>query len=97
VRRALKLTPEDVNGMARAVNVFHLAGDRDEALRWLKSALDAGYGLTEFERDPDLRPLRADVRYLKLIESFQAAQRARSGGSPDDREPGRNTQGGDVA
>ena len=66
VRRALRLAPRDVNGMARAVNVFHLAGDRSSALRWLGSALKSGYGRAEFERDPDLAPLRESAGYQRL-------------------------------
>jgi eukaryotic-like serine/threonine-protein kinase len=74
VRRALKLAPNDVNGMARAVNVFHLAGDRTEALRWIETAVNAGYGLGEFERDPDLESLRDDAAYARLVEQFKAAR-----------------------
>jgi eukaryotic-like serine/threonine-protein kinase len=74
VKRALKLAPEDVNGMARAVNVFHLAGDRAEALRWMEAAIRAGYGFGEFERDPDLKSLRDDPAYARLVEQFKAAR-----------------------
>jgi serine/threonine-protein kinase len=94
VRRALKLAPEDVNLMPRAVNVFHLAGDRGEALTWLARALEAGYGLAEFERDPDLKPLRADLAYASLVERFTAAQSGRAQGSPPHGEPGRSTERG---
>ncbi len=68
VRRALKLSPQDVNCMARAVNVFHLAGQRGQALHWLGEALRGGYGLSEFERDPDLAALRGDPAYAALVE-----------------------------
>ena len=94
VRRALKLAPGDANGMARAVNVFHRAGDRAEALVWIEAALEAGYGLAEFERDPDLQPLRQDVAYARLIQRFTAAHPGRSHGSPDPGEPGRSTEHG---
>jgi serine/threonine-protein kinase len=94
LRRALKLAPGDVNGMARAVNVFHLAGDRAEALRWIETALVAGYGLAEFERDPDLRTLREDVAYARVVQAFTTAPSGRSHGSPDTDESGRSTERG---
>jgi serine/threonine-protein kinase len=68
VRRALKLAPEDVNTMARAINVFHLAKDRAEALKWLAAALRLGYGLEEFERDPELASLRSEPGYASLVK-----------------------------
>jgi len=67
VRRALKLAPHDVNTMARAINVFHLAKDRAEALKWLAAALRLGYGLEEFERDPELASLRSDPGYASAV------------------------------
>jgi eukaryotic-like serine/threonine-protein kinase len=94
VRRALKLAPDDVNGMARAVNVFWLAGDRAEALRWIDAAVRAGYGLAEFERDPDLKPLRDDVAYARLLIEFKPARSGRETGSSEGGEPGRNTERG---
>lgn len=68
VRRALRLAPEDVNTMARAINVFHLAKDRAEALKWLAAALRLGYGLEEFERDPELAALRNEPGYASLVK-----------------------------
>jgi serine/threonine protein kinase/tetratricopeptide (TPR) repeat protein len=94
LRRALKLAPDDVNLMARAVNVFHLAGDRAEALHWIEKSLLAGYGLSEFERDPDLKPLREDVAYARLVQQFTGARSGPPQGSPDEGEPGRNTERG---
>ena len=94
VRRALKFAPRDVNVMARAVNVFHLGGDRTETLKWLKAALRAGYGLAEFERDPDLISLRTDVTYSKLVKSFTSARSGRTQGSHTDGGPGCGTRRG---
>jgi len=94
IRRALKLAPRDVNLMARAVNVFHLGGDRPETLKWLKAALRSGYGLAEFERDPDLDALRRDLAYSKLVNSFTAARSGRPTGPHMDGGPGRSAKGG---
>ena len=94
VGRALKLAPRDVNILARAVSVFHLTGDRTRTLRSLKSALQAGYGLAEFERDPDLGALRSDLSYSRLVKSFTAARHGRTQGSRRDGGPGRNSKRG---
>ncbi len=94
VRRALRLAPRDVNVMARAVNVFHLGGDRAETMKWLEAALRAGYGLAEFERDPDLSTLREDVAYARLVKSFTAARSGRPKGSHREGGPGRSTKRG---
>ena len=94
IRRALKLAPRDVNVMARAVNVFHLGGDRPQTLKWLKAALRSGYGLAEFERDPDLYALRRDLAYSKLVKSFAAARSGRPTGSHKDGGPGRSAKRG---
>ena len=97
VRRALKLAPEDASAMVRAVNVFHLAGDRAEALLWLEAALKAGYGATEFERDPDLKSLRGDVGYRSVIQRFTAAPIGTAHGSPESGGQGRNIERGECA
>jgi tetratricopeptide (TPR) repeat protein len=97
VRRALKIAPDDANGMARAINVFHLAGDRVEALHWLEMALNAGYGLTEFERDPDLKTLRDDVGYRRAIERFTAGHSGQPNSPPEQGGQGRNTGNGASA
>jgi serine/threonine-protein kinase len=94
VRRALKLAPRDVNVMARAVNVFHLAGNRTETLKWLRTALRSGYGLAEFERDPDLDALRSDQAYSRLVTSFTAARTGRPTGSHTEGGPGRSIKRG---
>ena len=89
--------PRDVNVIARAVNVFHLAGDRAEALLWLEAALKAGYGATEFERDPDLKSLRGDVGYRSVIQRFTAAPIGTAHGSPESGGQGRNIERGECA
>ena len=80
--------------MARAINVFHLAGDRIEALHWLEMALNAGYGLAEFERDPDLKPLRDDAGYRRVIERFTAGPSGQSNSPQPQGGQGRNNERG---
>lgn len=67
LRKALKLAPEDINCMARAVIVHNLAGNRDVALHWLNEALTHGYGFSEFEQDPELKELREDPRFSEVV------------------------------
>jgi serine/threonine-protein kinase len=47
--------------------VCELAGKRGEALRHLAQCLQIGYALREIESDPELRALRQDPRYHRLI------------------------------
>jgi serine/threonine protein kinase len=49
-----------------------VAGHRDEALRYLREAIDRGYGnAEEIASDDDLRSLRGDPRFAALIEKVR--------------------------
>lgn len=48
-----------------------LLGRTDEALEWLRKAVDAGFkDLTQVARDSDLESLRADARFRAMIDSI---------------------------
>lgn len=68
VRRALKINPNDVNFMAAAGRVYHLAGARAKALEWLSQAIEKGYSAKELLRDPELKTLRSTPTFLKFIK-----------------------------
>jgi serine/threonine protein kinase/tetratricopeptide (TPR) repeat protein len=69
IEKSLELSPGDALCMARAVTVFHLVGDRANALIWLDRALQHGFGSVEFERDPELDALRSDPSYQRIVLS----------------------------
>jgi tetratricopeptide (TPR) repeat protein len=73
LERALALAPENVNFMAGAVFIYAEQEMRDEALHWMEAALESGYPASVFEDAAGLQQLRADPRYLKLIEQARSA------------------------
>jgi tetratricopeptide (TPR) repeat protein len=63
VREALGMAPDDLSGLAWAASVLEEVGDRVEAIRLLREALERGYSREMVERSPGLRQLRADPRF----------------------------------
>jgi eukaryotic-like serine/threonine-protein kinase len=57
----------------RLAIVYELAGDREQALRSIEGALNAGYPVSELQREPELLPLRNDSRYHRLIDRHTSA------------------------
>jgi serine/threonine-protein kinase len=57
IERALGLAPGAVSSLARAVTVFHLVGDHERAVHYLRAALQAGYSSVELCLDPELQNL----------------------------------------
>jgi len=68
VQRALKIKPDDVNFMAAAGRVYHLAGARAKAMEWLTQAIERGYSVKELLRDPELKALHSAPAFLKFIK-----------------------------
>jgi len=58
----------DAESAFRGVEIYENLGKRDEALKWLGTAVQRGYVITEIERDPSLVELRKDARYAKVIQ-----------------------------
>ena len=54
----------------RGAVAFELISERGRALHELALALEAGYALSEIEREPDLLSLREDVEYHRLALRF---------------------------
>ena len=82
VECALKLCPDDVNCMARAVIVYHLVGDRANALRWLDRALATGCAPVEFLREPELAGLREDTEFQGIVSGRTLEAPHRDGENP---------------
>jgi Flp pilus assembly protein TadD len=50
-------------------------GRRDEALRWLRNAVDTGFPCSPwYEYDPLLQPLRGDAEFRRLLEELRAVR-----------------------
>jgi hypothetical protein len=52
--------------------VYEALGDRTSALRWLESALRAGYQRTALEASPSFKLLKTDPRYAKMMAALPA-------------------------
>ncbi len=66
IRQAIALKPDSNDVAAIAAETYELMGKRDEALRWLETALRLGFSINYIRRSPELASLRADPRYAKL-------------------------------
>jgi beta-lactamase regulating signal transducer with metallopeptidase domain/tetratricopeptide (TPR) repeat protein len=53
---------------------YSLAGDTENALKWLETAIEAGFDDADhFAKDSDLDPLRGDARYQALVQTLPDA------------------------
>jgi tetratricopeptide (TPR) repeat protein/TolB-like protein len=68
IKESLALAPEDVEVIGKAVDVYEKVGQRAEAISWMREGLKKGIQKEEFEDDPELKELRADKRYLELVQ-----------------------------
>jgi tetratricopeptide (TPR) repeat protein len=70
---ALKLEPELAEVAYRAAGVYALLGDSEEALQWLRTAIERESQELWWARvDPDLDPLRDDPRFKRLMSAWEA-------------------------
>lgn len=70
--RMIKLIPEgvaDVDVMVRVAEAYEKLKQRDEAIQWLKKALESGLPLHELEENTAFLELRKDERYRALVQS----------------------------
>jgi serine/threonine-protein kinase len=63
VRQALALSPESPSVNFRAAEAYELLRRREDALRWIRKAIDLGYSLDYIQRSPELALLRSDPRF----------------------------------
>jgi serine/threonine-protein kinase len=68
IAQALKESPRDMDVQYRAALVYELTGQRDKALRELKTVMNAGYLSEVIRKEPDLAKLRADPRFAHLSQ-----------------------------
>ena len=66
IRRATLISPENSSVANRAVEVYELLKDRDEALKWVGKALQLGYSLESLNTNPELAGLCADPRFKDI-------------------------------
>ena len=75
-RRLYERAPHPLDAYNAACAESRL-GHTDEALRWLRLALDNGFDdRAHLMEDPDLEPLRARTEWTELINRFPSAPAA---------------------
>jgi hypothetical protein len=57
IAKALINPGDDYNVLTDAALVYDALGLREEAMRWIRKALDQGYSWEEFRTDPDFAEL----------------------------------------
>ena len=65
--RSMQLSPDSVENMLVAAELYEKIGKRDQALAYVKRAIDKGFSMEELSRSAGLRDLRADPRYKALL------------------------------
>jgi serine/threonine-protein kinase len=67
VRQALALMPDEPHTLYRLAVLYEMDfGNREEALKWLKKAVDRGQTWQEIDHSPALAELRQDPRFKQL-------------------------------
>jgi hypothetical protein len=63
--------PDEADGLTAfgIGEVYETLGMRDDALRWMTSALDRQRGMMQLRRSPWLRELRSDERLAEYMRS----------------------------
>jgi tetratricopeptide (TPR) repeat protein len=72
VGKAVALAPADADVASLAAGAMETIGDREEALRHVRTALVAGVPAAEFDSDPAFERLVADPRYRALAKEAGA-------------------------
>lgn len=67
IKQSLQLAPTDSLNLFTAAIAYELIGDREKAIATVKLSLDAGFSVEDVKREPELRALRSDPRYKKML------------------------------
>jgi serine/threonine-protein kinase len=68
IKAAIAIDKSDVGTMKRAAIVSMLAGNDEEATKWLAAAVQHGYNRLEIERDPEFAVLRQKVTFRDVTQ-----------------------------
>jgi superkiller protein 3 len=78
ISKALELAPGNLACLARAITVFHRAGEQSRAVESFITAARGGYALPELEGDPELESLRRIHEVKQALMEARARRRARN-------------------
>lgn len=69
LRRAMDLDPNDPNNLFQAAEVDNLCGKKQEALNWIRRAVEGGYPVADIARDPELANLRNEGAFQEALKT----------------------------
>jgi tetratricopeptide (TPR) repeat protein len=69
IQEALKSKPNDNERLFRAAQIYALAGHREEALAYVRRAVQEGYSREELRRDLTLSNLKDDPQFRAILDS----------------------------
>jgi serine/threonine-protein kinase len=67
IRKALEIEPGNPDTFVAAAVVTNLAGKPDDAIGWLRQAVQGGIGVRQIEAEPELQNLRGLETYKKIF------------------------------
>jgi len=73
IRKALEIEPGNPDTFVSAAVVSNLLGKPDDAIGWLRQAVDAGMGVRQIEAEPELQNLRMLDAYKKVFVAGRKA------------------------
>jgi tetratricopeptide (TPR) repeat protein len=87
LRHALERSPDDVYCMVAAGTTYMRLGAREQALEWVRRAVEKGYSLESLKGSPDLRELAEEPAIRRALEASsrersRACNREPSNGRP---------------
>ena len=74
LEQALKAAPQDVDVLLIACLIHLEAGERAEALAWLRKAVAAGYPRESLLANPELKSLRSDAEFDRIAKEAKSYQ-----------------------
>jgi serine/threonine protein kinase/Flp pilus assembly protein TadD len=89
IAEALAAAPQDAHVMFAAALVHEQLGDRDGALRWVSSAMAAGYPARELAATPLLSRLRDDPRFKSAVPAPSPKAPPKASARQPEPPPGR--------
>jgi tetratricopeptide (TPR) repeat protein len=73
IGRALEIEPANPDHLLYAAIIAELAGMSDEAIGWIRRAVEAGIGAAQIEREPELRNLQSLPDFGRALASAKKA------------------------
>jgi serine/threonine protein kinase/Tfp pilus assembly protein PilF len=70
-KKVESLNPKDVNVMILIGVVYEQLGKRNQAMVWVRKSIENGYPVEELNHIPELKSLRSDERYKKLVATIK--------------------------